>query len=276
MERRKAMVKQAQTEHEIARARSRRLSRRTWLVRSGTAVLVLVVLAALWQWIIWWRRVPVYVVPGPIDVFGGLKDNWQPLVSNMGTTALEAAAGFAVGTVVACLLAVSFLYLPPIRAGLMPVAIAVSTVPLVAIAPILILIFGQGLLSKVVMTSMICFFPTLVNLVRGLEAVDQETLDLFHVHNATRLQILAKLRLPTARPYLFAALRVTSTAAVIGAIVAEWVNSERGLGFIIIQETFNFDAVLLWAAMLMAITLATAFFLVVVVLDKLSSRYVVH
>jgi len=270
------MVKQAQTEHEIARARSRRLSRRTWLVRSGTAVLVLVVLAALWQWIIWWRRVPVYVVPGPIDVFGGLKDNWQPLVSNMGTTALEAAAGFAVGTVVACLLAVSFLYLPPIRAGLMPVAIAVSTVPLVAIAPILILIFGQGLLSKVVMTSMICFFPTLVNLVRGLEAVDQETLDLFHVHNATRLQILAKLRLPTARPYLFAALRVTSTAAVIGAIVAEWVNSERGLGFIIIQETFNFDAVLLWAAMLMAITLATAFFLVVVVLDKLSSRYVVH
>jgi NitT/TauT family transport system permease protein len=255
---------------------SRRAARKASLIKSGIGMAVLVLLILLWQGIIRWRHVPVYTAPAPSDIFLGLKHKWGIVERQTYTTAVEAIAGFGLGTAIAVLLALSFLYLPPLQTGLMPVAIAVSTVPIVAIAPILILIFGQGMLSKVVMTSMISFFPTLINLTRGLEAVDRDTLDLFRVYDATRRQLLVKVRVPTARPYFFAALRVTSTAAVIGAIVAEWINSERGLGFMIITTTFNFDAVLLWGTILVAVGLATAFFLVVVALDKLSSQYVVH
>ena len=256
--------------------RVRKRSSRAWLVKSAVGLAVLVVLVLIWQGILMWLHVPEYTAPTPSEIFIGLIRKSGVLWSHTTTTAVEALAGLLLGTTIASLLALGFLYLPPLRTGLMPVAIAVGTVPILAIAPILILIFGQGMLSKVVMTSMICFFPTLINFTRGLEAVDQETLDLFHVYDATRRQLLVKARLLTARPYFFAALRVTSTAAVIGAIVAEWVNAERGLGFVIITATFNFDAVLLWGAIIVTIALATSFFLVVVALDKLSSRYVVR
>jgi NitT/TauT family transport system permease protein len=258
----------------LMQARRRSVTRS--LLKAGAGLLLLLLVGVAWEVFIRWRDVPSYTAPAPSAILAGLKDNWGAVWSNMETTAMEAIAGLAVGTVLACLIALGFLYLPPLRTAFMPMAIALSTVPIVAIAPILILIFGQGILSKVVMTSMICFFPTLMNLGRGLEAVDQDVLDLFRVHNATRRQLLMKVRVPTARPYFFAALRVTSTASVIGAIVAEWINAERGLGFMIIQETFNFDAVLLWGAMLVAIALATTFFSVVVVLDYLSSRYIVR
>lgn len=246
------------------------------VVKVGAGILVFVLVGFLWEGIIAWLKVPEYIAPPPSAIIRGLVTSWDAIWYQAQVTALEAAIGFLLGTSVAVALAVLFLYLRPLRTGLMPVAIGVSTVPLVAIAPILVLIFGTGLLSKVVMTSMICFFPTLVNLDRGLDAVDDETRALFQVLDATPLQFLLKVRLPTARPYFFSALRVTASAAVIGAIVAEWVNGERGLGLMIVEETYNFNAVLLWADIVVAIGLAVLFFLAVVLLDEISSRHVVR
>ena len=261
--------------------RRRGVTRRTYpwkhlTAKALTVILVFSALGGIWQGVIRWLNVPSYTAPAPSTIFLGLEHNWTVVWTNAETTALEAAAGFGIGTGVACVLALIFVYLPYLRTGLMPVAIALSTVPIVAIAPILVLLLGQGMLSKVVMTSMICFFPTLMNLGRGLDAVDAELLDLFRVYDASRWQLLVKARLASARPYFFSALRVTSTAAVIGAIVAEWVNADRGLGFMIIQTTFNFDAVLLWGALIVAIALAVIFFLIVVIVDNLSGRYVVQ
>lgn len=270
-------IEQDQVIPRRAVARRRRFAgARPSFAKVGVGFLLIVLLVLFWQWIIAWLKVPEYIAPEPSAIFRGLIDNWGAIWYQLQVTALEAAIGFLLGTGVASVLALVFLYVRPVRTALMPVAIGISTVPLVAIAPILVLIFGQGLLSKVVMTSMICFFPTLVNLGRGLDAVDEETRALFQVLDASPLQFLIKVRLPTARPYFFSALRVTSSAAVIGAIVAEWVNGERGLGLMIVEETFNFNAVLLWADILVAIGLTVAFFLAVVLLDELSRRHVVH
>ena len=240
------------------------------------ALLVIAVVAALvgfWAALVSVLHVPRYVAPGPAAVARGLATNWGLIFSNLQETALEAITGFAVGTVLAVGLGLLFLYIKPLRDGLFPLAIGVSTVPLVAVAPILVLIFGQGFLSKVVMTAMISFFPTLVNVGKGLESVEDETLDLFHVLNASRRQLLVKVRVHTAQPYFFSALRITATACVIGAIIAEWVGSERGLGFLIIQETFNFNAVLLWGVMIMSAALATVFYLAIAGVEKLANRH---
>ncbi|MCL4312893.1 MAG: ABC transporter permease [Actinobacteria bacterium] len=240
-----------------------------WLL----VTLVAAVLIAFWAGIVVVLKVPKYVAPGPLEVAKGLVGHWSLIVGNLEETALEAITGFAAGTVIAVALGLVFLYFKPLRNGLFPFAIGVSTVPLVAVAPILILIFGQGFLSKAVMTAMISFFPTLVNVGKGLESVDNNLLDLLHVLNASRRQLLMKVRIHAAQPYFFSALRITSTACVIGAIIAEWVGSERGLGFLIIQETFNFDAVLLWGVIIVSAALATAFYLFIVLLEKLASRY---
>jgi len=240
-----------------------------WLL----VTLVAVVMIAFWGGIVIVLKVPKYVAPGPLEVAKGLVDHWSLIIGNLEETALEAITGFAAGTVIAVGLGLAFLYFKPLRNGLFPFAIGVSTVPLVAVAPILILIFGQGFLSKAVMTAMISFFPTLVNVGKGLESVDDNLLDLLHVLNASRRQLLMKVRIHAAQPYFFSALRITSTACVIGAIIAEWVGSERGLGFLIIQETFNFDAVLLWGVIIVSAALATAFYLFIVLLEKVASRY---
>ena len=236
-------------------------------------VIVVAILLGIWGGAIAVLRVPRFVAPGPLAVAETLAANRGLIYQNLQETALEAVAGFAVGTAFAIGLGLLFLYIKTLRDGLLPVAIGISTVPLVAIAPILVLIFGQGFLSKVVMTAMISFFPTLVNIGKGLESVEKGVLDLCHVLGASRRQVLFKVRLYAARPYLFSALRITSTACVIGAIIAEWVGSERGLGFLIIQETFNFDAVLLWGVVIVSACLATAFYLCIVGIERVVSRY---
>jgi NitT/TauT family transport system permease protein len=254
---------------DVAKSKSLRAAATKW----GLVALVAVVLLGFWAGIVVVLKVPQYVAPGPLAVARGLISNWHLIFSNLEETALEAITGFAVGTVLAVGLGLIFLYVKPLRDGLFPVAIGVSTVPLVAVAPILILIFGQGFLSKAVMTAMISFFPTLVNVGKGLESVDDNIVDLFHVLDASRKQLLLKVRVHAAQPYFFSALRITSTACVIGAIIAEWVGSERGLGFLVIQETFNFNAVLLWGVIIVSAALATVFYLAIVLLEKLASHY---
>src|SRR5690606_30126812 len=141
-----------------------------------------------------------------------------------------------------------------------PIAVFMHTIPIIAVAPILVLIFGNGVTPKVIIAAMICFFPTLVNMVRGLKAVHPATLDLMRVLSASRSEIFWKVRLQSSLPCLFAALKIASTTGVIGAIVAEWIGSSFGLGALIIEATYNFRAPLLYATVFTAALLAVCLF----------------
>lgn len=240
------------------------------------AMVVIVILFALWQFGLTLLKVPSYVVPRPVNIFGDLFHDWRMVTYNLQATSLEAVSGFLLGTAVAILFASGFLFSNLLERAFFPIAIAVSTVPLVAVAPVLILLLGQGFTSKMVMTAMISFFPTLVNVARGLQAVDTEVLEFMHMLSASRWQVFRKVRVYTSIPYLFSALRITSTASVIGAIVAEWVGAQRGLGYLIIQETFNYNTTLLWGVMIVSAALATTFFLVIVGLDRITRHHVIR
>src|SRR5690606_24121334 len=184
----------------------------------------------LWHLIVWGFSVPTYMAPSPGDVLNAFRTEGGLLLRNFWPTLGEALAGFAAGNLTAILLAIWFVHNRTAERAFFPIAVFMHTIPIIAVAPILVLIFGNGVTPKVIIAAMICFFPTLVNMVRGLKAVHPATLDLMRVLSASRSEIFWKVRLQSSLPFLFAALKIASTTCVIGAIVAEWIGSSFGLG----------------------------------------------
>jgi NitT/TauT family transport system permease protein len=143
----------------------------------------------------------------------------------------------------------------------------VRTLPIVAISPILVLLLGNGYAPKIAIAALITFFPTLVNMVDGLNAVDAQAQELMHVLSATKWEVFRYLRWPTSLPYLFSALRIASTASLLGAIVAEWIGCNKGLGYLILAATYDYRTPLLYATMAVASALALALFGLISVLE---------
>jgi NitT/TauT family transport system permease protein len=218
-------------------------------------------------------KVPNYLVPAPSVIGRTLVEEWPTIRRNVSRTLIEALGGFVLGNGVAIALAIVFVHSPAMQRIFYPVAVAIRTVPIIAIAPILVLLLGNGYAPKVVIAALISFFPTLVNMVRGLQAVEPTALELMRVLSASRLQSFFKLRLPSSLPFLFSALKIATASCVIGAIVAEWVGADTGLGYLIIVATFEFRTGLLYATTAVGSFLALVFFLAVVVLEKAVVRW---
>ncbi|MGI8423087.1 MAG: ABC transporter permease [Chloroflexota bacterium] len=245
--------------------RSQRRRALTWLLSAvGVAALLLV-----WEAVVRVREVPLYILPAPSDIWRQLGRDWPLLMRHLQPTAIEAAGGFAIGNLVAIFLATCFVHSAPLERTLFPVAIALRTIPLVAITPLLVVWLGNGYAPKVAIAALISFFPTLVNMVRGLGALDRQSLDLLHTYSATWWQIFTKVRFPASLPYLFASLKISATSSVLGAVVAEWIGSDRGLGYLVVAATFEFRIARLWATIAVSSGLALLGFLIVVLAERL-------
>jgi NitT/TauT family transport system permease protein len=213
-------------------------------------------------------RVPLYILPAPTDIWRQLQRDWPLLLRHAQPTAIEAVGGFAIGNGVALALAVAFVHSAPLERAVFPVAIALRTIPLVAITPLLVVWLGNGYAPKIAIAALISFFPTLVNMVRGLSALDRQALDLLRTYSATWWQVLLKVRLPASLPYLFASLKISATSAVLGAVVAEWIGSDKGLGYLVVASTFEFRIARLWATIAVSSGVALLAFLAVVVAER--------
>jgi len=243
------------------------------LIDNLPAILAIVGCIVLWQLIVWGFSVPTFMAPSPIAVIGAFKANAGTLFANFLPTLMEAVLGFLVGNVVAVLLAVWFVYSPIAEKAFYPIAVIVKSIPIIAIAPILVLLVGNGIAPKVIIAALICFFPTLVNMVQGLKSASPAMLDLMRVLSASGAEIFWKVRLPASLPFLFAALKIASTSSVVGAIVAEWIGSSYGLGALIIDATYNFRSPLLYATVVIAAALAVALFFAVSIVEKKVVRW---
>lgn len=226
-----------------------------------------------WQFLLPLVGVPAYVVPTPTAIFGVFARNGQLLLSNLWPTAIEALAGFVIGNLAAILLAVAFVHSRYLQAAYFPVVLFFNTIPVLALAPVIILIFGLGMTPKIVIAAVICFFPTLINMIRGLDSASPSEQELFHVLSANRWEVFWRLRLPRALPLLFSSLRIASATAVIGAIVGEWIGSDKGLGALIIQASFNYQSDRLYAAIVMSSALSIVLFAAVVFAERRLLRY---
>jgi NitT/TauT family transport system permease protein len=225
-------------------------------------------LIALWQLVIWGFDVRPFIAPGPQSVAQAIWSSRALLFANLIPTASEALLGFTIGNSIGFLLATVFIHSALARRMYFPVVILFNTIPIIALSPILILIFGLTMTSKVAIVAIICMFPMLVNTLRGFESVSHSEMELMKIMAARPREIFFRLRLPKSLPFVFTALKITATTSVLGAIISEWVGAESGIGMIIIQSTFDYRTELLYSAIITSSLLALTMFGVVATLER--------
>ena len=240
-----------------------------WLPPVATALGLLV----LWQAAIMLFDVPAYIAPAPSAMVMEFVHQYRLILTSLAPTALEAVSGFVCGNLFAVGLAIVLVRSQLAERCIYPLAVFVHSIPILAVAPILVLVFGTGYAPKIVIASLICFFPTLVNMVRGLKSVPPQMLEMMRVMYATDRDILTKVRLQCSLPFLFAALKVTAPASIIGAIVGEWIGSSYGLGAMILEATYNFRAALLYATVFVCAGLAIVLFALVTLVEQRVMRW---
>lgn len=264
-----ATLAAADTEYQAwATARQRRLWRRRLLPALGITGLI----------VLWWAVIAIFdvkpfIAPSPWAVVETLYAKRAVLLDNLLPTAMEAAGGFLLGNLAAIAIATVFVHNKTLQDIFFPVVLMFNAIPLVAKAPVLVLIMGNGMEPKITIAALVCFFPTLVNMVRGLESVNPQAMELMRVLSASKTEIFLRLRLQNSLPYLFSALRIAASMSVIGAVVGEWVGATVGIGAMILQATFNFDSPLLYAAIVMSATLSGLFFLLVTLAERWIIRW---
>ncbi|WP_295818281.1 ABC transporter permease subunit [uncultured Microbacterium sp.] len=245
------------------RAERRRGLRRTLRRSLGNAGITLLVLLLLWQAIVSLTGISPYIAKGPLDVWTFLvtapkaEANRAQMFPLVGQTLLDAWIGFVVGMIVAIILAIAFSLSKAIEAGVMPLVLLLRTIPLVSIAPVIILVTGRGTPASVaVIGTVVVLFPALANVLFGLSRASQQSLDVVHVFGGGRLTALRKVNLPGALPSVFAAARVSVPGAVTGALLAEWLSTGTGIGGSILKFNAQAQFAQLWTSIAL-ITLIT-------------------
>lgn len=246
------------------------------LGQSKGLLLPLAVFAAtllLWEWSVRFFEVKAYIAPAPSTVLRTLVAEFPMLMQNLGVTAFESIIGFIVGNLLGCAIAVAFVYRRWLDQAFFPLIVVINTIPLVAKAPILVLLLGNGFVPKIIIVATICFFPTLVNMTRGLRDVSEQHLELMKILSASEREVFGKLRFYGALPYLFSALKITASSAVVGAIIGEWIGATVGIGALIIQATYQYDSPVLYATIIVASAFSAIFFGLVAWLERRVLRW---
>lgn len=213
---------------------------------------------------------PKFILPSPMDVWSRLLKSLADgsLLYHTGVTLLEVTLGLLVGVTSATVLGYSLAKSRPLEKILSPYLVASQAIPIVAIAPLLAIWLGQGLLAKVVICALIVFFPVLVNTVVGVRAVPPSLYDMMKSLRATRWQVISKLEIPASLPVLLGGLRIGATLSVIGAIVGELVDAKAGLGFLLKVGDFQYDTSMVFVAVIMLVALALSLYGIVTVLER--------
>lgn len=226
--------------------------------------LVFVGLTGLWEWGVRAWEVPAFLLPPPSAIATAL---WRGFtggvyLENFWTTFLEALLGFGIAAAAGVVLGAVIAQFALVERTVYPYLVALQTLPKIAIAPLIILWFGFGISSKVAIAAMVAFFPVLVNVIVGLKMVDPAKIDLMRSLSASRWQIFVKVKFPNALPFLFAGLDVAIVFAVLGAIVGEFVGSQKGLGNLIVQLNFSMDVAGVFSVLLLLAVMGVALHLV--------------
>ncbi len=236
---------------------------RTVLAQAGPPALLLAAIVGAWEWGVRAFDIPFYILPAPSRIVALAVTERALLLDEAAVTLLEIFLGFGIALVVGIGLALLIFSSRTIERAVYPLVIATQTVPIFAIAPLLIVWLGYGMLSKVAMTALIVFFPIVVNTVDGLRAADADAVNLLLILGATPGQVLMKIRAPAALPFLFSGVRIAIATSVIGAVIGEWVGSTQGLGFLMIHANAQLHVDLVFAAIAVLSLMAVGLFLAV-------------
>ncbi|MEA2949518.1 MAG: NitT/TauT family transport system permease protein [Alphaproteobacteria bacterium] len=249
-----------------ASARSRRWLRVATDIAQPIAALVVLVL--LWEAACRVFHIPAFLVPAPSAIF---VDTWklapQVWVHTLATTQTT-LLGFFASLIVSLPLAILLTASPGIANAVYPILVLTQSIPKVALAPILVVIFGSNEMPRVVVTFLVAFFPLVLSIAAGIAAVPPELIELGRACKASRWRALWRIRLPYAVPFIFSGLKAAITLSVVGAVVGEFVNADKGLGYLIVTSTAFFQVPLAWGALVLLSLLGIILFQAVVIVEQ--------
>lgn len=236
-------------------------------------ILVIMGFFLLWEIAVRVLEVPRYVLPTPSSALAHLflpqqhaNYNWRLHIS---TTAYEIMISFVLTSIISVALSIVMIWSPRIRKLLMPAFIFINSLPIIAIAPIILLWMGYGLKTNILIAFLVSFFPVVVNTVTGLEDVEEDLLDLARYLSASKWQIFGKIRIPNSLPFIFSGLKICTTMSVMGAIVGEFIASDRGLGYIIINSQYTMDTAPIFSSLIVISFFGAVMYAFVVLLERI-------
>jgi ABC-type nitrate/sulfonate/bicarbonate transport system permease component len=221
----------------------------------------------------WYWQFPVWLLPSPLEIVRAGVAAWWVMLPNVLQTLLETVVGLGLSLMVGLIFAVLIDVSPMLRRAIYPLLVVSQTVPTIAIAPLLVIWFGYGILPKVLVVGLVCFFPIVVNTADGLRAADPDLIALLRTMGASRYQIFMKVRVPGALPLFFSGLKIAVTYGVIGAIIGEWVGASQGLGVFMLRASNSFRTDWVFAAIAVTSLLSVVLFMAVFALERIVLRW---
>lgn len=228
----------------------------------------ILILIMFWELsiIIW--KIPNYILPAPTVIIKTLFATYSIMHPHIIATLKEAFLGFLLAVIFSFITAFIMDSIPLVKKALYPVIITSQTIPIISVAPLIIIWFGYGVLPKIFIALLVCFFPILISLLDGLASTDDELINLLKSMGANKIFIIRNVKLPSALPYLFSGLKISASYSIMGAIIGEWVGAKEGLGYFMIlsQKSFYVDRV--FSAIVIITILSLLIFKIVCILEK--------
>jgi NitT/TauT family transport system permease protein len=231
-------------------------------------LLLTIAILAAWEILVRLLAIPTYVLPTPSRIATEIVFERGIISSQLRVTLFEILCGYVLSGVVGFCLSILIVYSAAFRRGVLPLIVASQTIPVIAIAPLLVIWFGYNSVPRIIITALVAFFPLTVSFVTGLQAIDPEFINFFRSLNASETQIFFKLRLPAALPNIFGGLKVATTLAVIGATIGEWVGASAGLGYLMAQDTAQLNTTRVFAALVVLGAFGMTFFALVGLIER--------
>ncbi|MBU4541544.1 ABC transporter permease [uncultured Acetobacterium sp.] len=223
-------------------------------------ILFILAILVVWELVVNLAIVARYILPAPTDIVDALIANGSDIIMHTGVTFFEGMTGLLVAVLLSLLMAIVMDQFPIVKKAIYPVLVISQTVPIIVIAPLLAMWFGFGIAPKIFVVVLVCFFPITVNLIEGLQSVDGELINLVRSMGASKGQIFAKIKFPSALPYFFSGLKIAATYSIMGAVIGEWLGGKAGLGVYMLRARHAFALDLVFASILVIVVLSIILF----------------
>ncbi|WP_366657229.1 ABC transporter permease [Fodinicurvata sp. EGI_FJ10296] len=241
-----------------------------WMIDIGMPLLAMIILLIIWEAAVHGFDIPGYILPPPSAIGAEMVDSYGVIFGHTIATSRTILFGFIASIIVSLPLAVAITSSPIMANTIYPFLVLTQSIPKVALAPILVVIMGANEMPRVVITFLVAFFPLVLSVAAGLQSVPAELIELGRACRASRWKELMRIRLPYAVPFIFSGLKAAITLSVVGAVVAEFVNADRGLGYLIVTSTAFFEVPLAWAALIVLSVLGIVLFQAVALIERIA------